>query len=211
MRLLLLGATGLVGSHVLEQVLADDRISRVVAPTRQALPNHTKLDNPVSTNLLAHVPEVASWKVSAVICATGTTMRKAGSKKAFYNIDHDLPLAFARAAHAGGADTFAFVSAMGASLHSRFFYSRLKAETERDLQDIGFRSLTVLRPGFISGRRGQARFAESAWTTIDRLLGSVLPKALRIISAGQLAEALADAAVFAGSGYTCKSAGEISA
>ena len=99
MRLLLLGATGLVGRTVLSQALAKDAISEVVAPTRRPLVLQNKLVNPVNLRLDELAPRVKSWDVDAVICALGTTKAKAGSKEAFRFVDYTLPLVFAKAAH----------------------------------------------------------------------------------------------------------------
>jgi uncharacterized protein YbjT (DUF2867 family) len=92
------------------------------------------------------VPAVTEWGPDAAICATGTTIEKAGSKEAFRSVDHDLPLSFARLAHQAGTQNFALVSAIGASVDSSFFYASVKGELERDVREIGFRSLTILRP-----------------------------------------------------------------
>ena len=80
MRLLLLGATGLVGSTALKQALAKDAISEVVAPTRRPLVPQNKLVNPVNLRLDELAPRVKSWNVDAVICALGTTKAKAGCR-----------------------------------------------------------------------------------------------------------------------------------
>jgi uncharacterized protein YbjT (DUF2867 family) len=96
MRLLLLGATGLVGRTALKQALAKDAISEVVAPTRRPLVPQNKLVNPVSLRLDELAPRVKSWDVDAVICALGTTKAKAGSEEAFRYVDYTLPLVFAK-------------------------------------------------------------------------------------------------------------------
>src|ERR1700722_3892427 len=126
MKMLLLGASGLVGKNVLAQALAHPAITSVVAPTRLPLAAHPKLTNPVSDRLESLLSEGVARGVDAVICALGTTIGKAGSKEAFREVDYVLPLEFARAAHEGGAETFVLVSASGASVSSPFFYARVK-------------------------------------------------------------------------------------
>ncbi len=86
--LLLVGATGLVGRAVLEQASADERVMRVVAPTRRQLSAHPKLENPLVD--FENLPTCASWwSVAGVICTLGTTVRKAGSQAAFRRVDYD--------------------------------------------------------------------------------------------------------------------------
>jgi uncharacterized protein YbjT (DUF2867 family) len=195
MKVLILGATGLVGRYTLALALARSEVTQVVAPTRRALPPHDKLTNPIAPQLEQLLPEVAPWRPDAAICATGTTIKKAGSKEAFRSIDHDLPLAFARAAHRAGTQRFALVSAMGASPESSVFYSRVKGELERDIREIGFTSLTIARPFLIGGERGESRTAEQFGLTVARLLAPVLPRRFHIDPAPVIAQALIDAIV----------------
>ncbi len=195
MKLLILGATGLVGRHVLSQALADARIEEVVAPTRRSLSPHPKLVNPNSPVLEALVPDAAQWRVDAVICAMGTTMAKAGSKAAFRHVDYIMPVAFAKQAHQQGAQTLALVSAPGASLSAPLFYCRVKGEVERDMQTIGFRSLTIVRPGMIGGHREEFRLAERILFPVAGILRPLLPRGLWINPAAHIAAALIQAAV----------------
>jgi uncharacterized protein YbjT (DUF2867 family) len=192
MRLLLLGATGLVGSTALKQALAKDAISEVVAPTRSPLAPQNKLVNPVNLRLDELAPRVKSWNVDAVVCALGTTKAKAGSQEAFRYVDYSLPLVFAKAAHAAGVETFALVSAIGAATNSMFFYARTKGEVERDVLQIGFRSLTICRPSIIGGERRKARIAEGAVLTISRALAPILPKKFHLNPAAAIAASLLD-------------------
>jgi uncharacterized protein YbjT (DUF2867 family) len=193
-RLLLVGATGLVGRSVLQQALADTRVTQVVAPTRRALPVHPKLVNPVlDFNAL---PEDAPWwSVDAVVCALGTTIKVAGSQAAFYRVDHDLPLRVAELGLRHGARTYALNSALGASADSRVFYSRTKGELERDLRTLGYPSLTLVQPGLIGGDRQQSRPAERLAIAVTQGLAPLLPRRYRVVPASQIAAHLLDAAV----------------
>jgi len=186
---MLLGATGLVGGFVLAQALADHRIARVVAPTRKPLPPHERLLNP---QLDARpLPERADWwSVDAVVCALGTTMAKAGSRQAFYRVDHDLPLRAAELALTHGARAYALNSALGADPASRVFYSRTKGELERDLLALGFPSLTLVRPGLIGGERGESRPAEQIGVTLSQWLRPLLPPRYRVVPAERIAHHL---------------------
>jgi uncharacterized protein YbjT (DUF2867 family) len=200
MRLLLLGATGLVGSTVLRQALADQAVSEVVAPTRRPLVSQNKLVNPVDSCLDELAPRVKSWNVDAVVCALGTTKAKAGSQKAFRYVDYTLPLVFAKAAHIAGVETFALVSAIGASASSMFFYAKTKGEVERDIQKIGFRSLTICRPSIIAGERSEMRIAEGAVLAISRVLAPTLPSKFHFNPASVIAATLLNSVLTAKAG-----------
>ncbi|MGK5060981.1 NAD-dependent dehydratase [Janthinobacterium sp. LB3P112] len=206
MKLLLVGATGLVGREVLRLALADARVSTVVAPARKPLPAHPKLEAPIVD--FDRLPADASWwQADAVICTLGTTMKVAGTRQAFRRVDHDYPLAAARLALAAarlalaaGTRTYALNSAAGANAASRFFYNRVKGELERDLEALGFASLTHVRPGLIGGERDVARAGEGAALRILRLLDPVLPRRWRINPAPRIASALLEAAIAAAPG-----------
>jgi uncharacterized protein YbjT (DUF2867 family) len=194
MKLLLAGATGLVGSHVLAQALADPRIDAVIAPTRRALPAHPKLLAP--TVDFEALPEDAPWwAADAAICALGTTIGKAGSQDAFRRVDHDYQLSVARLASRYGTPSFVLNSALGANPGSRIFYNRVKGELERDLAGLDFASLTFVRPGLIGGEREESRPAERAALVLLGILGPVLPRVWRINPAKRIAAAMIEAAI----------------
>ena len=101
MRVMLLGATGLVGGLTLRRLLDDPRCGAVVADPPPLALTHGKLENPVLA--FEALPTSPEWaRVDAVICALGSTIAQAGSREAFHRIDHDYPLAFARLAKAQG-------------------------------------------------------------------------------------------------------------
>ena len=194
MKLLLVGATGLVGRHVLELALADSRVTDVVAPVRRALPEHPRLQAPQVD--YERLPDDAPWwKADAVICTLGTTMKLVGSAEAFRRVDHDYPLAVARLARRHGTPTYVLNSAMGANSRSLFLYNRVKGELEQHLEQVGFSSLTLVRPGLIGGPREDYRRGERAMSKVLSVLDPALPRAWRINPAATIARALLDAAL----------------
>jgi uncharacterized protein YbjT (DUF2867 family) len=208
MKLLLVGATGLVGSHVLRVALMDQRIDRLIAPVRRALPEQPKLFAPiVDFDSLPEGP--AWWQADAVICALGTTMRTAGSKQAFRRVDYGYPLAVAKLASRHGTPTFVLNSAIGAHPASRIFYNRVKGEVEQELTGMGFRSLTFARPGLIGGKRDEFRPAERIAAAALRLIGPALPRAWRINPAERIAAAMIEAAIAGRPGTHVISSGDL--
>ncbi|WP_159951447.1 NAD(P)H-binding protein [Rhizobium sp. 18065] len=201
MHLLLLGATGLVGSHVLELALADPRITAVTAPTRRALAEHPRLTAPkIDFDNLPQDAEI--WKADAVICALGTTLKVAGSRERFHRIDHDYTVEIARLAKAGGGRTFVLNSAKGADVKSLFFYSRVKGETEKDVVALGFERTVLVRPGLIDGPRTEPRPAEQMFGTLLRRLKPVLPRSLQANRPETIARVMLEQAFSAVPGVT---------
>ena len=182
----IVGATGLVGAECVRQALADPAIGRVVALVRRPLAeSHPKLEaRVVDVDRLADQRDAVA--VDAAVCALGTTIRQAGTQEAFRRVDHDYVLAFARLARDAGVRRFLLVSALGADVGARVFYSRVKGEVERDVRALGFPSLTIVRPSLLLGDRREFRPGEE----VGKLLGWLVPGRLRPVRASAVAAVL---------------------
>ncbi|HLO94775.1 MAG TPA: NAD-dependent dehydratase, partial [Burkholderiaceae bacterium] len=188
--LLLLGSTGLVGQQLLALALADPAVSQVVAPTRRPLPTHERLLNP-QIDFERLPAEAPWWRADAVLCALGTTLRLAGSPEAFRRIDHDYVLAACRLAREAGTPRCGFVSSLGADAGSRGLYLRVKGETERDLQALGFEALVCVRPSLLDGGpRPDHRPGEILALALGRGLAPLLPRRWRPVRTERVAAAL---------------------
>jgi uncharacterized protein YbjT (DUF2867 family) len=175
-RILLAGATGLVGSHVME-LAREHPWGRIVALSRREAP----MPRGVPMEMMVAQPEgwaeaVAAIAPDAVICALDTTMRKAGSEEAFREVDHDLVVTLGQAAKAAGVANFVLVSSAGADPFTKTFYLRVKGEAETALTKLRLRRLDILRPGLLRGSRaGEIRPLE----TLGRLVSPVADPFLR--------------------------------
>lgn len=200
MNIIIVGATGLVGRHLLELALADPRITSVVAPVRRPLPAHPKLLAPLVD--FADLPAAAPWwQAHAVLCTLGTTMKAAGSSEAFRRVDFDYPLAVARLAHAHGTPTCVVVSAIGADAASRFTYNRIKGELEQALRQLGFAACTSVRPGLIGGERDEFRMGERLSKLLLGAVGPLLPRRWRLNPPERIASVMLEAALRPAAGF----------
>jgi uncharacterized protein YbjT (DUF2867 family) len=190
-KVLLAGATGLMGQALLRGLLADQSVVAVHAVGRRApVVSHPKLT--------AHVVDFAALPalpaLDEVYLALGTTIRVAGSREAFRAVDFDANLAAARAALAAGAGRAGLVSSMGADARSSVFYSRVKGELEEALSTLPFDRLVIARPSLLVGDRkalGQpGRPFETVGLVVSRLLGPLVPANYRAIAAADVARAL---------------------
>jgi uncharacterized protein YbjT (DUF2867 family) len=163
--ILLAGASGYVGNLALTALLDAPDISRVIAITRRPLGG----EHPRLANRIVQFEQIESqlkgFTCHAALCSLGTTIRRAGSERAFRQVDFDAVLAFARAAKAAQAQRFVVVSSAGADPGSKNFYLRTKGEMEEALMGVGFASLDIVQPSLLLGWRGEIRPLE--------LLGSV--------------------------------------
>jgi uncharacterized protein YbjT (DUF2867 family) len=191
----------MVGTAALKLALADERVAKVVSPTRRPLEPHPKLLNPIVDS--KDLPHGADWwAVDGAICALGTTRAKFKSAAAYRAIDHDYPLAIATELRKRGATRFAVVTAMGADARSWFRYTRTKGELENAIDRVGFRSLTIVRPGFLGGKRNEHRPLERELGVLLRILGPFLPAAARTSPARVVAALLVEIALTARPGKT---------
>lgn len=175
-RIGLVGATGLIGRRLIEITSAGD-VARIVGLARR----ETKL--PEGARVEMFVADPARWgevleavRPSALICALGTTWKKAGrDEEAFRAVDHDLVVATAEAAHQAGVRNMVLISSAGADMRSKNLYLKTKGQAEQMVSGIGFKRLDILRPGLLRGQREEdlrpleamARFAAPV---IDPLL-----------------------------------------
>lgn len=194
--MLLLGGTGLVGRECLRLLVADPEFSRVAALTRRPLPRAPG-DAPLPRKVEEHLVDFDrlgehedALRADLVVCALGTTLRRAGSRERFREVDLGYPLEVARRAHALGAHHFLLVSALGASTRSRFFYNRVKGEVEEAISSVPFRAITITRPSLLLGEREEFRLGER----VAEKLSFLFPGRYRPVKAADVAGALVQAA-----------------
>lgn len=183
-RILLAGATGLTGEHLLDRLLNEPTVARVLAPSRRPLAEHPHLENPVG-ELLDVLPKL-DGPVDTAFCCLGTSIRQVGSQAAFRAVDHDLVLAFAERARELGARHLLAVSALGADPKSALFYNRVKGQMEEALKAQDWPQLTLVRPSLLLGPRSDFRLGERLADPVMRWL----PGKYRGIEATVLARAL---------------------
>jgi len=190
-KVLLAGATGLVGGEILRTLLDDPSVAEVHVLSRRALDvTHAKLrSHVVDFRQLPALPPV-----DEVYLALGTTIRVAGSQEAFRAVDFDANLAVAKAAIKSGARRIGLVSAADANARSSVFYLKVKGELEEALATLELSALVIARPSLLLGNREAlkqpSRSGEKLATPILKLLAPLLPKRYRPIQGRSVARSL---------------------
>jgi uncharacterized protein YbjT (DUF2867 family) len=157
---LLAGATGLVGRSCLERLVASDTYERVRVLVRRSVGmSHDKLEE-LRVDFDA-LESLSTGAVDDVFIALGTTIKTAGSKEAFYKVDHDYVVATAKLGKRAGASRLAVVSSIGVGGAASNFYLRVKGEAERDVAALGYECLEIFRPGLLVGDRQEKRTGEA--------------------------------------------------
>ena len=189
---LLVGATGLVGSLVLQRLLDVSAYRSVTVWARRPLAMHAAGLRTETFDF----EDMASHKLEAeaVFCCIGTTMKHARTREGFRRIDHDHPVALAKAAARGGAKRLLVVSSLGADPRSRVFYNRVKGEMEAEVAAAGVPATIFFRPTLLRGQRDEFRLGERIGLAIGDLLGPLLGK-YRPIDADLVATAMIKAAL----------------
>lgn len=190
---LLVGATGLVGGFVLEQLLEDAYYDSVVVLSRKSLQlQHAKLKE-----VLVNFDQLENYtndiKADVVFCCLGTTIKAAGSQEAFKKVDYEYPLRVAEIAKQNDASAFLIVTALGAAKSSIIFYNRVKGEVEEAIGNLHFDAFHILQPSLIIGERKESRagegIAQKLSPVYDALMFGPLAK-YKSIKAEQIAKAM---------------------
>lgn len=176
---LVAGATGLVGSHVLDLLLDDQHWSHVITVGRRITARqHAKLEQRVrdlgQLETMSDLP-----RVDDLFCCLGTTIKQAGSQPAFRQVDYDFVVGLANAGLRAGATQFLLVSAIGADPASRVFYSRVKGETETAIRGLPYQAVQIFRPSLLLGERAEFRLGERIATLAAPVLAPLLFSRLR--------------------------------
>ncbi len=214
-RILLAGATGMVGAATLRSVLEDPNFKGTVfAPIRAGRTLAQQSENffPLPSDFTASgadalitdaIQRQGGKPLQVFISCLGTTIRAAGSREAFIAVDRELVQRMAQLAFNLGARHAILVSSAGASRQSGNFYLRVKGEVEDALEKIGFDRLDIMQPGLLIGERGERRPVEAIAQRLAPLANLGLQgkfRRYRSIQARQLADAIARLACEGGSG-----------
>lgn len=192
MKAILIGATGLVGSLILKEILNDNNFSEV----RIFVRTPTGIVNPKLKEIASPMKDIDSLRSEiqgdVLFNAMGTTIKKAGSQAEQQRIDRDLPISFARLAAENGVRMMLNVSSVGASMKGGF-YLKTKAEMENGTSAFFPGRIFHFRPGFLVGNRKEFRLAEKMASGVVKIIDIVLPgsyKKFRSMPADKLARAM---------------------
>jgi len=158
---IVIGATGLVGSHLVEQLVAAEHISQVITLTRRSVNyNSEKVINHVVDfdNLTQYAPY---FKANILFSCLGTTKKSAGSIAAQRKVDVEYQLKAAQLAVKNGVEHYLLVSSSGANAKSSSAYLKMKGELEQQIKALGFKHLSIFQPSLLLGKRdNDKRLAE---------------------------------------------------
>ncbi len=202
LRVAVAGAGGLTGREILRALSRHPRCGEIIKLIRRTgAPSH---DAKVREHLVDYDrPETLGIPADVVLCAIGTTLKAAGSIAAQRVVDLDYPVRLAQAMRAAGARSFGFVSSVGAARGASNPYLRMKGETEAKLTASRLPSLSIIRPSFLLGERGEVRVGEKVGIGVARLLGPLFLgpfRKYRGVPAATVARALIAAAFEARAG-----------
>lgn len=195
---IVIGATGLTGSHLVKWLCESDEYMFVHVISRKPLSfEHTKLE--VKVKDFNEIEENDIDVAHDFFCCLGTTMKQAGSKETFEKVDLTYPVQFASMAKNKGIGHFLVISAMGANVNSNIYYNRVKGEMEKQLTDLKLPHLSILRPSLLTGNRKESRLGERVGAGAMRVLNHLMVGPLqkyRSIESKQVAFAMMQKALF---------------
>jgi uncharacterized protein YbjT (DUF2867 family) len=204
-----IGATGLVGSHLVNILLENSQFEKVrIFVRRKTGSNHPKLEEKI-----IDFKNEKSWendlKGDVLFSALGTTLKQAGSKEKEYEVDFTYNLNFAKKANQNGIGNYVLVSSVGANAKSRIFYARMKGELDEAVSKLGFKNLTVLRPASLTGHRNERRLMEEITIPLVRFVTKFAFKKYRPIHGKTVATAMKNAVLYPNFNKTIWEADEV--
>lgn len=198
------GATGLVGRNCVEILLDHPAYSGVTVLTRREMAlQHSRLEQKLVRyeNLAAELSEIRG---DHLYCCLGTTIKKAGSRHNFREVDFQYPKILAEHAAKNHFSQFLVVSALGANRQSPFFYNRVKGELEAALREIPLKGIHIFQPSLLTGKREEFRLGEQLMAVLMKGINPLLlgrAKKYRSIPAEMVARAMVGIGVSEISGY----------
>ena len=190
---IILGATGLTGGMLLQQLLEDDRYEKIKLFSR----NSVEINNPKIEEHLIDLFKLEEHKDKftgdEVFCCVGTTKKKTPDHNTYTNIDRGIPVTAARLCKANNIDTFLVVSALGANPKSRVFYNRIKGKMEKEVLEQEIKNTYILQPSLITGERKESRSFEKVGKVMLNFINPFFLGTLRkykSISAESIARAM---------------------
>lgn len=186
---LVVGATGLIGNHLVKLLSEDSEFQRIIVLSRRELPLPAKCRNVVVDfdSLTNYYEQI---KADVVFCCLGTTIKVARTKEAFRKVDYDYPLEVAKLAKANGAVAYVLVSALGAKKESSVFYNKVKGEIEESIQQLNYDQLHIVRPSLLLGDRKEYRSGEDAAKVFFKIFGFLIPSNYKAIESIKVAKAM---------------------
>ena len=188
-KITIIGSSGLVGSHFLEEINSDDffNIKAIVRRRISNLENKNYIKQVLYD--FSDLEKMRNVLNSDVLISTlGTTMKKAGSKNNFMKIDYNLPLKISEIAKEEGCRKMILISSAGANSNSKIFYSHVKGLLEDSIANIGFEEFHILRPSLLMGKRIEDRQAEYFFKIFLAPLSCLIPWQYKPIHANLLAK-----------------------
>ncbi len=188
---LVIGATGLVGSHLIQLLLDDDRFPLIKIFVRRS----TGIRDKKLQEHIINFDRLQEWNHlltgDVLFSALGTTLKQAGSKEVQYKVDHTYQFNVAKAAADNHVPVYVLISAAMASEHSRIFYSRMKGELERNIKELSFQYIHILQPGMLAGERKEKRPFEKIGIPFLQLLNTLgIAKKQKPVHASIVAQAM---------------------
>ena len=194
---IVIGATGLVGRELLKQLNQIERCEKITAIVRHEdaeLKSLKKVQQFILDDFLLLNDEDANGYSHAFSCL-GTTLKKAGSKQNFYNVDYEMNAHFADLFET--TDThYLLISAMGANAQSKIFYNKVKGELENHIQSLNLKYVSILRPSLLLGKRQEQRTLEDMTQKLYQKFSHLVPNTFKYkpVTAEQVAHTMVDAA-----------------
>lgn len=171
---IILGATGLTGSVLLQKLIVDDRYTKIKLFSRSPTTiTHHKIEEHL-IDLFQLQDYANDFVADEVFCCIGTTQAKTPDKELYKNIDYGIPVCTAQLCKTNHIATLIIISALGANANSHVFYNRIKGEMENAVLALGVSKTHILQPSLIGGYRKEKRPGEYFGKQVMKVINPLL-------------------------------------
>ena len=167
---LLFGASGLVGGHLLDQLISNNNYSKIkvfVRSVPEIIDPKIEIFETDFNNLENHKEDI---KGDDSFYCIGTTKKNSSDKNEYKRVELEIPKQIAQIAKANSVNSFVFVSSGYADPKSSGDYLKFKGEVEEELKRLNFPKLGIMRPSFLLGDRKEKRVGEKIGIFVFKLL-----------------------------------------
>lgn len=190
MKAIVIGATGLTGGHLIDELIADETCHEIRVFTRRSIAQKSPKIKEFIVDMFALEEHKEDFIGDVVYCCIGTTKKKTPDPAVYEMIDYGMPVQAAKLTKANDIDAFIVISSLGADEDSKVMYSRLKGRMEKDILDLKILNTYILRPSLIVGDRKEKRLGEDMAKIVMTVFDFLIPQKYKRIEAKTIAKAM---------------------
>ena len=167
---LIFGSSGLIGNELFKTILLNNSYDKIKVFVR-SIP---EVNNPKVEIIQTDFFNLEQYKDKIIgddcFFCIGTTKKDTPDKEEYRRVEYNIPVNVAKIAKANSVKSFYYVSSIGANPNASSNYLKNKGQVERELKNLNFSKLAIIRPSLLIGNRKSFRLGEVIFTPVMNTL-----------------------------------------